>query len=391
MSEHAAHVTPAPFSFSIRRIALRSLAHDRGKLAGSLAGVAFAATLLLIQIGLFAGFLETSCALINQAGGDIWVMARGTEVLENGEPLSAGTRASVATHPCVERVRALVVAYAPTRKAGGAPDSVQLIGFEPGTTPIFPWNLLRGLPQDLHAPNRVAVDVFDLNKLQIDGDPIGAHLEMGGKEVYVAALTEDVRSFTLQPNVFAEVETARRIAKLAEGQVNYWVVDLRAPECSADVITSIERHEPDVEAMTMAQFRKKTQDYWVFGSGAGSALGFSAILGLVVGTVIVGQTLYAITKEHLRELGTLKAIGATNAELTGFVAWQAAFLAVVGGGIGLLIALIVQKAVTAAGLLVVLSPIVLVTGALAIVIMCAIASVSSVRKVISLEAAEVFK
>ena len=216
-------------------------------------------------------------------------------------------------------------------------------------------------------------------------------LEMGGKEVYIAALTEDIRSFTLQPNVFAEVDTARRIAKLAEGQVNYWVVDLSSPDCSADVITSIERREPDVDAMTIDAFKKKTQDYWVFGSGAGSALGFSAILGLVVGTVIVGQTLYAITKEHLRELGTLKAIGATNAELTGFVAWQAAFLAIVGGGVGLLLALIVQRAVTAAGLLVVISPLVLAIGAVAIVLMCAIASVSSVRKVISLEAAEVFK
>jgi putative ABC transport system permease protein len=105
----------------MRRIALRSLAHDRGKLIASLAGVAFAATLLLIQIGLYAGFLETSCALIARAGGDVWVMAKGTEVLENGEPLSAGSRATIASHPCVGRVRALVVAFAPTRKAGGAP------------------------------------------------------------------------------------------------------------------------------------------------------------------------------------------------------------------------------------------------------------------------------
>jgi putative ABC transport system permease protein len=375
----------------MRRIALRSLAHDRGKLAASLAGVAFAATLLLTQIGLYAGFLETSCALIARAGGHVWVMARGTEVLENGEPLSAGSRATIASHPCVARVRALVVAFAPTRKAGGAPDSVQLIGFEPGTEPLMPWSLARGMPQDLHAPNRVAIDMFDTTKLQIQGDPMGARLEMGGQSVWVAAITEGVRSFTLVPNVFAEVETARRLARLAEGQANYWVADLHNASCAANVIASIERHEDDVQAMTTQAFMKKTQDYWVFGSGAGSALGFSALLGLVVGTVIVGQTLYAITKEHLRELGTLKAIGAKNGELVQFVAWQAAFLAVVGGGLGLLIALIVQRAVTAAGLLVVLSPSVLAVGATAIVVMCAIASVGSVRKVLALEAAEVFK
>lgn len=379
------------FSFSIRRVALRSLAHDRGKLAGSLAGVTFAATLLFVQLGLFVGFQTTASTLIEHAGGDVWVMARGTEVIENGETLSAGTRASVASHPCVAHVRPLIVAFAPSRKAGGAPDSVQIIGYEPGTTPIFPWNLLRGLPHDLHAPSRVAVDAFDIEKLQIEGDPIGAKLEMGGKDVYVAALTEEIKGFTLAPNVFAEVETARRITKLSEGQVTFWVVDLNDRACAPDVIASIERSDPDVEAMTMEAWRDRTRDYWVFGSGAGAAVGFSALLGLVVGTVIVGQTLHAITKEHLRELGTLKAIGATNSELTGFIAWQAAFLAAVGGSVGLIVALVIKRLIAMAGLALVLSPLVLVLAGMSILLMCAVASISSVRRVITLEAAEVFK
>lgn len=375
----------------MHRIALRSLAHDRGKLAASLAGVAFAATLLLTQIGLFAGFLQTSSNLIARVGGDVWVMARGTEVIENGEPLSAGSRAAIAAHPCISRVRPLVVSFAPMRKAGGAPDSVQLIGFEPNAQPMIPWSLARGLPQDLHGPNRVAVDELDTTKLQIDGDPMGARLELGGQSVWVAALTEGVRSFTLMPNVFAEVDTARRLARLSEGQVNYWVADLARPECLNDVLATVEREAPDVQAMSQRAFMNKTQNYWVFGSGAGTALGFSALLGLVVGTVIVGQTLYAITKEHLRELGTLKAIGATNLELVSFIAWQAFFLAVVGGLFGFGIAQLVKIGVTQAGLLVVISPAVAGVGGVAIVLMCAIASISSVRKVLALEAAEVFK
>lgn len=375
----------------MRRIALRSLAHDRGKLAASLAGVAFAATLVLTQIGLYAGFLETSSALIARTGGDVWVMAHGTEVIENGEPLSAGSRAVLAAHPCVRRVRPLVYTFAVLRKAGGGSDSVQLIGYDPGTIPLMPWSLERGLPGDLHAPGRVAIDGLDTGKLQIQGDPMGTRLEVSGQTVYVAAITEGVRSFTLVPNMFAEVDTARRLAGLAEGQANYWIADLHDPLCAPDVIAAVERHTPDAQALTTAAFRQKTQDYWVFGSGAGSALAFSAALGLVVGTVIVGQTLYAITKEHLRELGTLKAIGATSGELIKFIGWQAAFLAVVGGSLGLCIALIVQRGVTAAGLLVVLSPAVLAAGAAAILWMCAFASIASVRKVISLEAAEVFK
>src|SRR5579862_8465905 len=122
-------------------VALRSLLHDRGKLAASLAGVAFATTLLLVQIGLFAGFLDTSSALIRRVGGDVWLMARGTEVLDNGETLSAGSRAVLDAHPCVAKVRGVIVAVAPIRKRSGALDYVQVVGVEQDQRPLVPWSL----------------------------------------------------------------------------------------------------------------------------------------------------------------------------------------------------------------------------------------------------------
>ena len=76
-------------------VALLSLLHDRGKLVAAIAGVALAATLLLVQIGLFVAFLETSSAIVRRIGGDIWVMARGTEVVDNGETLSSGSRSAI--------------------------------------------------------------------------------------------------------------------------------------------------------------------------------------------------------------------------------------------------------------------------------------------------------
>src|SRR6185369_11588578 len=85
---------------------------------------------------------------------------------------------------------------------------------------------------------------------------------------------------------------------------------------------------------TTDEFRRITESYWVYGTGAGAALLFSAVFSLVVGAVVVGQTLFSITKEHLKELATLKALGASRAELSAFVAWQASVLAVLGGSAG---------------------------------------------------------
>lgn len=372
------------------RIALSSLTHDRGKLVASLCGVAFAATLVLAQVGLYAGFLESSSAVIRFVGGDVWVMAEGTQVVDNGERLSAGSREIAAAHPCVSRVRGFVLSFQALRKQDGSLEAVQVVGFEPDPRRVVPWAMARGLPQDLHAPMRVAIDRLDTEKLAIDRDPIGAELGVSGQNVTVAALSDGIRAFTLAPYVFTELGTARRLAQLGSEQAMYWVLDLARPECEKDVIAGVERH-PDLDAHPREEFRQMTEDYWVAGSGAGTAIGFSALLGLVVGVVIVGQTLYAVTKEHLRELATLKAIGASPGEIVSFVAWQAAFLALFGGALGLAMAFGVRSWAADYGLNVVLSPPVLVFGCSAVVAMCAVASSWSVRAVLSLQAAEVFK
>ncbi|MCC6213793.1 MAG: FtsX-like permease family protein [Polyangiaceae bacterium] len=374
----------------MRRIALLSLAHDRGKLVASLAGVAFAATLVVGQIGLYVGFLESSSAVVRHAGGDVWVMARGTAVVDNGERLSAGSRAIVASHPCVARVRALVMAFLPLRKPDGSLEAVQVVGYEPVADPVLPWSLARGLPQDLHGPGRVAIDGLDVRKLQIGAEPLGAVLTVGTEEVYVAAVTRGIRAFTLAPYVFAEIDTARRLARMGGDQAYFWLADLARPECRDDVIAAVKRHG-DLDAHAREEFRRMTENYWVAGSGAGTALGFSALLGLVVGAVIVGQTLYAVTKEHLRELATLKAIGATPGEVVSFVTWQAAVLACVGGGLGFLFAYLLATGTAGVGLVIVLSPTVLLIGAGAVLTMCTVAAIWSIRAVLTLEAAEVFR
>lgn len=376
------------------RIALRSLFHDRTKLIASVAGVTFAAVLVLVQLGLFGGFLHTSSSTIAQLGGDVWVMPRGTEVIDSVETLSAGTKSLVAAHPCVARARPLVFAWAFVRKAAGTRDTVRVVGFERGiergSSPVVPWSLAEGLPSDLHAPMRVAIDAFDVKKLQISGPALGASLEVGGQSAKVAAVTKGVRSFTLLPFIFAQIDDARRMAGFNEGETNFWILDLRDPSCAADVIRTIEKH-PELQALPREEFLTKSQDYWVVGSGIGAVLSFTALLALIVGVVVVGQTLFTITKDYHRELATLKALGARSSELVGFVAWQAAFLALVGCVGGLVLAFAIQASAVDAGLVLVLSPKIVATSLLTIVAMCAVASLLSVRRVLRLDPAEVFQ
>jgi len=371
-------------------VALQSLLHDRGKLLAALSGVALAATLLWVQVGLFVAFLSTSSAIITRIGGDIWVMARGTEVVDNGETLSAGSRSALSSLPCVKAVRGAVIAVSTMRKPGGALDFVQIVGVERQQRPLVPWVMVQGLPVDLQAPDRVAVDEHDLKKLGLPEVAIGHGIEIGGKTAIVAALTRGIRSFALYPYLFAEIGSARRLAGLDEGQAQYWVAELASPACTGDVLAKL-RAQPDLDAHRTHEFARMTEQYWVFGSGAGGALAFCAVFSLLVGAVIVAQTLFSITKEHEKELATLKAMGATPRELVSFVAWQASLLALVGGVIGLSLTAALRDLLSREGIQIALTFPVFALGASAVVTMCVLASVPSVRRVLRVEAAEVFR
>jgi putative ABC transport system permease protein len=377
-------------SLAMLKIALRSLVHEKGKFAAALAGVAFAATLVLAQSGLYVGFQESTTNVITRVGGDLWVMARGTRLLDHSDELSSGVRSLVSNHPCVASVRGVIFSWVPMRTSGGAPDMVQLIGFEPGVGALLPWSLRDGLPIDLHGPMRVAVDAADLPRMQVAAPAIGAAIQLMDQQVYIGALTSGIRSFTVAPYVFAEASTAQLLLGLASDQFTYWAINLHDKNCGAGVAAIIARN-PDLEVHGADDFAAMTSAFWLNNAGVGALLGFSALLGLTVGMVIVGQTLFAVTENHLRELAALKAIGASSAELAGFVAWQALAFAVLGGTTGLLLALALQRAIVVAGLSLVLSPGVVATGTGSTLAMCILSSVMTVRRLFRVQPAEVFR
>jgi putative ABC transport system permease protein len=374
----------------VLRIAVHSLIHEKGKLVAALFGVAFAASLVLAQSGLYVGMRQTTASVVTRVGGELWVMARGTQLLDFADNLSAGTRSYVAAHPCVADARGVVFSWSTIRKPSGGIENIQLIGYEPRGANALPWNMAEGLPADLHAPMRVSVDASDLGRLEVSAPVIGSEMQLNGQNVYVGAVSKGIRSFTVVPYLFAEARNAQRMLGMTENQFTYWAIDLREPSCRAEVIKAIERN-PDLEAHTAEDFGTMTADYWILRSGAGATLGFSALLGLVIGIVIVGQTLYSMTENRLRELATLKAMGASSGELIRLVGWQAALLGSFGSALGVLMALGMQRGVAVLGLSLVLSPGVLVVGLGCVAAMCALASLASVRKVLTLEAAAVFK
>jgi putative ABC transport system permease protein len=121
--------------------------------------------------------------------------------------------------------------------------------------------------------------------------------------------------------------------------------------------------------------------------------GITITIALIVGTVVAGQTFYLFTLENLKQFGTLKAIGVTNWRLTGMVLLQAFTVGVMGFGIGTGMAaaffeMTLQKIATR-GIILMWQSVALTGGCILFVVI--IASLLSIRRVIVLEAAAVFR
>ena len=125
-------------------------------------------------------------------------------------------------------------------------------------------------------------------------------------------------------------------------------------------------------------------------SPRGAVLYVGALLGIIVGTVIVAQTLYSSTKDHLKEFATLRAIGSSSVYIVKVILWQALLSAVIGFVIAAAIGLLIVRMTADTALPVVMTP-GLTLGLLAItVVMCAISAISAILEVMRLDPAMVF-
>ena len=374
-------------------VALRSLVFDRSKLVASLAGVALATTLLLVELGLYVGLLDSSAALVRRVGGDVWLMARGTELLDYADPLPADSEVALKTHPCTLSVRALIVVTLPIKTRNGAIDYVQVVGSDSIGLSSLPWPLVRGASADLHAPLAVAVDEHDLQKLQIVGDPLGATLRIHGTDVRVAALTRGVHAFSLTPYVFTDLDNARRIVGARNGEAHYFVAETKGARC-ADTLSAALLPGPGrapVEVHRARDFAVMTERYWVQAPARGVRSPSAPCSASRSARSSFAQTLYSIVKDHMRELATLRAMGGTRRELLSFIGWQSSTLAAGGGGVGALLAFMLRTMLSRGGIEVALTGDVLALGAGAIAVMCALATLPSTIRVLRVGPSEVLR
>jgi putative ABC transport system permease protein len=371
----------------ILTLAIRNLFHDGTRFAVTLIGILFAVVLVAVQLGLYLGARQMIIGMVSHSNGDLWIAGYGAESFEQGTLLTGRERFAALSVPGVEAVTPLVASFAAWKRPDGSTSNVVLVGTDAADGALGPWNVVEGKAEP-PSPDGVVVDRTYAGALGISG--AGGVAEIEGKRVRVDAMTAGIRSFTTSPYVFTTLSKARSVLRIPSDQATFYLVKLAPGANAAEVRTAIAKRLPSVSVFTKSEFTARNLHYWLFGTGAGVALLGGAALGLIIGTVIVAQTLYSSTKDHLSEFATLRALGSSSRYIHKVILTQAGVSAIFGYALGMCLSMVVVAFSGDTALPILITPQLAALLFGLTIGMCFLSAISSIFKVTKIDPAIVF-
>ncbi len=370
------------------KLARRNLFHDRLRFIATVIGIVFSIVLVTVQMGLFLSFDRMVTTMIDHADADLWIVPRGTKCFEDPSLLDERERFRALSVEGVADATPVVIGFAQWRMRNGGATPIFLIGSDIRTDGLHPWNLIDGSLEALSISGAVAVDRSYFDRLGSKG--LGDSAEIRDQRVEVTAVTNGIRSFTTTPYVFTTLDRGRAFVGTTPNKATYYLVHLARGADAAAVRKRLDATLVDAEALTPGEFRSRSRSFWLFGTGAGAALFAGALLGMIVGTVIVAQTLYSSTKDHINEFATLRAIGSSGTYIHKVIVFQALLSAVIGFGIASGIGWLIVRATADSALPVIMTP-ALVAGLFALTVaMCVLSAIAAIVQVMRIDPAMVF-
>ena len=372
-------------------LAIRNLFHEKVRLVVTLTGIVFSVILTAVQLGIFQGFIAASTDIVGKSNADLWIVSRNVTHVEQGVEFSESNLYKVLEIEGVERAEKQIVSLgAQMKKSDGSDEGITLVGSDLDGGMGGAWNVVEGDLEDLKKPDAIFVDrLYAADKLGINR--VGQTVEINKRRARVAGFTSGIRIFTSQPAVFTSFKNAQSFLNMAEDKTLYIVVKAEAGKNLDELKTAIGAKLKDVEILTLSELVYRQGLYWVIGTGAGITVLVAAALAIIVGVIIVAQTIYSATVDHLREYGTLKAMGATNFYLYRIIITQAVVSGLISFVIGIGISLIISRISLEGTLAIIVNWQLVLALFVLTILMCCGSSVVAIRKATTIDPAMVFK
>lgn len=318
-------------------LAWRDIRHSLGRFLLTCVGLGLLLGVVLSMIGIYRGMVDDALVMARTPAADIWAVESGTRgPFAESSRIPGNTRESVARIAGVTAAGSITYQAAETQRAGRKL-RLYVVGYEPGR-PGGPRTLIEGRPitrshYELIADARSGFLLGDRVRLGRDNFTVigitrGQVNTAGDPVVYMTLSDAQRLQFELAPAA-ARREAVRRPGTADTDVVNA-VVARVAATVSPDAVAESLRRWKHVTAMTQADQENLLLESVV--ARARKQIGLFTMILLTVSAVIIALIVYTMTLDKMREIATLKLIGAPDRTIVGMIVTQALAM----GGIGFL-------------------------------------------------------
>lgn len=376
-------------------IALRMLAGDRAKTLGLVFTIAFASFLLANQVSIFAGIIQrTASQIVDVVDADLWVMDPATEYFDEIKPLKETDLLRVRGVTGVAWAVRLFKSLPRITAPNGRFRQAILMGLDDATLIGAPHGKVRvGSLERLREPNAVLIDYAGYRYFWPDGPVVlGRTLEINDRFVRIVGVVDASAPFATFPVVFARYSDAVQFVGRERNQLSFVLAGTDAGLDPAEVARRITR-QTGLAAATGEAWAWQTMRYYLRNTGIPINFGITIGIALIVGIVVMGQTFYLFTLENLKQFGALKAIGVADRTLVGMILLQALVVGALGYALGMGLCAsffeVTLHRLPTRGLVLLPEAFFGVGGVVLVIVV--IASLLSIRRVLVLEPAVVFR
>lgn len=373
------------------------LTKQKARLAVAIAGIAFADILMFVQLGFQGALFDAATKPYRELDADLVIANPQFQTLFAVRSSPRERLYQAAGVQGVASVNPLYIASAQWRNPETLQSRTILVwGFDPGS-PVFRSPEINQHLDQIKLLNHVLYDRAGRPEYgaiaQSFTDQGALEVQLSNRQVQVSGLFTMGSSFAADGNVVVSDSTFLNLfPERTPDQIEVGLIRLEPGADVAAVRQQLDAVLPDdVMVLTPAGFAEIEKNYWASGTGIGFIFGLGAMIGFIVGIVIVYQILYSDVSDHLPEFATLKAMGYSDRYLLGVLLQESLILALVGFVPSALLATGLYQVVYSATLL----PISMkldraITVLFLTIVMCVASGAVAMRKLQSADPADIF-
>ncbi len=380
-------------------LGLLQLKHDKARLITALSGIAFADILIFLQLGFLNALFDGSVLLHRGLKADLVLMnPQGLNLTE----LSTFPRRRLYQAmdiPGIASAEALYINSVQWKNPQTRQQTSVLVVGMNVDRPAFDFPEVNQNLDKIKLPDTFLFDRASRGEYQEaiaaseQGQTVTTEIER--RTITVGGLFTLGASFGADATLISSDHNFLRLfPKRQAGTVSLGLIKLQPDADTTQVKNALNNYFSDLEdvrAMTVEEFMDKEKTYWAANRPVGIVFGFGAVIGFVVGVVIVYQILSTDVNDHMAEYATFKAMGYRNSYLLGIVFEEAIILAVCGFIPGLGVSLGLYTLVRKAAALPIYLTLLRATGVfVATLVMCTISGAIATRKLQSADPADIF-